>query len=95
MRLMGWSKEVESYHAIQDVPARVRKTEIAYWCFLFMGVAILVQGLFMMHRDTHAPWGLFLALSGIVQIALIKLWVHIRLAMYQIILEMREMRKNG
>ena len=36
-----------------------------------------------------AIFGMFLALGGAIDIALVKLWAHIRLATYQIILELR------
>ena len=88
MSLPGWSKQFENYQAIADVPERVRKTEIWYWCSLAAAVLIMMSGIIMMF--TSQPlFGLFLAVSGVVDIALVKLWAHIRLATYQIILELR------
>ena len=88
MSLIGWARRFEHYQAIADVPERVRKTEVMYWWFLGAAVAVMLAGLALM--ASSRPWfGLFLAISGAVDIALIKLWAHIRLATYQIIMELQ------
>jgi hypothetical protein len=88
MSLIGWSRKFEQYQAITDVPARVRKTEICYWCSLVAAVLIMLAGISMM-LSSQSLWGLFLALGGAVDIALVRLWAHIRLATYQIIMELQ------
>ena len=88
MNLTGWSKSFENYQAIADVPERVRKTERWYWCSLCAAVLIMLAGIAMM-VTSQSLFGLFLALSGTVDIALVKLWAHIRLATYQMILELQ------
>jgi hypothetical protein len=88
MNLTGWSRKFEQYQAITDVPARVRKTEVLYWWSLLAAVLIMLAGIVMM-QCTHALFGLFLALGGALDIALVKLWAHIRLATYQIIMELQ------
>ena len=94
MSLIGWSRKFEQYKPITDVTERVRKTEICYWCYLAAGIIILVVGIVMMRYDAQSMVGLFLALSGVVDIALIKLWAHIRLATYQIIMELQSRDKK-
>lgn len=94
MSLIGWSRKFEQYQAITDVPARVRKTEIWYWCSLVVGLAILLAGIGMMAQSSQSQVGLFLAVCGVVDIALIKLWAHIRLATYQIIMELQLREKK-
>jgi hypothetical protein len=93
MKLTGWSRGFENYQAITDVPARVRKTETWYWCSFAVGVALLLAGLGLMTQSATAIAGLFLAVCGVVDIALVKLWAHIRLATYQIILEIQAREK--
>ncbi len=93
MSLIGWSKKFENYEAV-DVPSRVKKTERIYWCSMLGAVAILIAGVLMLYSN-HSNFGLFLALGGAVDIALIKLWAHIRLATYQIILELRMRDKEA
>ena len=93
MSLIGWSKKFEQYQAITDVPERVRKTEAVYWCSLIAGVLIMVAGILMM-LSTNSLFGLFLALCGVIDIALVKIWAHIRLATYQIIRELQARDKR-
>jgi len=88
MSLIGWSRKFEQYQAITDVPARVRKTELCYWCSLVAAVLIMLAGISMM-LSSQSLLGLFLALGGAIDIALVKLWAHIRLATYQIIMELQ------
>lgn len=94
MSLIGWSRKFEQYKPITDVPERVRKTEIWYWCSFVMGIVILVTGVVMMQHPAQSTVGLFLAICGVVDIALIKLWAHIRLATYQIIMELQARDRN-
>ena len=94
MSLIGWSRKFEQYQAITDVPARVRKTEVWYWCSLSAAVLIMVAGIIMM-LSSNSPFGLLLALGGFVDIALVKIWAHIRLATYQIIMEIHATHNNG
>jgi hypothetical protein len=91
MSLIGWARQFENDHAITDVPERVRKTEIRYWCSLAAAVLCLSVGIALM-ATSQSLFGLFLAVSGVVNIALVKLWAHIRLATYQIILELQARR---
>jgi hypothetical protein len=89
MSFFGWSKAFEEYEKI-DIPARVRRTEITYWCSILAGIVMLIAGCVMTMRSFHLGMpGFLLILAGIVNIALVKIWAHIRLAAYQIILELR------
>jgi len=88
MALIGWSKKFTAYQPVTDVPARVRQTEILYWCSLLAATLIMLAGIWMMF-SCSSPFGLFLAIGGAVDIALVKVWAHIRLATYQIIMELK------
>jgi hypothetical protein len=94
MSLVGWSRKFEHYQAVTDVPERVRKTEICYWCWLAVSILVLLAGIGMLARSGQSQVGLLLAVCGVVDIALIKLWAHIRLATYQIIMEL-QVRDKG
>ena len=52
--------------------------------FIAIGGANLIQNAPENDLKQHI-WGLFLAIVGIVNIAVIKLWAHIRLMMYFLI----------
>lgn len=89
MRLIGWAKSFEHYQAIADVPEQVRKVEKRYWFSLCVSVVIMVAGIGMMMQSDRSNWGLFFAMTGCINIALIKIWAHIRLAFYQMLLEVQ------
>jgi hypothetical protein len=89
MSLTGWSQKFEPYRAIDNVPERVRTTEAWYWCGLAFSIILLVIGIGMMLAFPQSPFGLFLGVCGAVDIALMKLWAHIRIATYQIIMELQ------
>jgi len=87
MRFFNWAEAFKETPTCDDILKRVRKTEIVYWVFLVLSVCIAIAG-YNILKDApendlkeHA-WGLFLAIVGIVNIAVIKLWAHIRLTMY-------------
>lgn len=89
MSLVGWATKFENYQVIRDVPERVRKTEVMYWWCLGAAVVMMLAGLAVMCSACCSPFGLFLAIGGAMDIALIKIWAHIRLATYQIIMELQ------
>jgi hypothetical protein len=95
MSIIGWSKKFEDYKPV-DVLAGVRKTENTFWCSLLSGIALLVAGAMMMRSSfQYSTAGFFLAVAGVINITLVKIWAHIRLATYQIILELRLKEKTA
>jgi hypothetical protein len=95
MRFFNWAEGFEKTPTCEDILKRVTKTEITYWIFLALSVFIALWGI---NTIISAPenslkqhaMGLFLALTGIINVAVMKLWAHIRLTMYFIIWD----RKN-
>ena len=90
MRFFNWAEGFKEQPTCEDVLKKVRKAEITYWIFIVLFVFMTIGGL---NTIAEAPegdlkqhvMGLFLALFGIIQITLMKIWAHIRLAMlYQI-----------
>ncbi len=85
MKLFNWAATFEEQKTCEDILGRVRKTEVMYWIYLILLVAVTLGGLNALANsdDTKGMlFGLFLALVGVINIALIKLWAHIRLVMY-------------
>ena len=93
MSLFGWSRKFEQYQPITDVPERVRKAETLFWCHFAVAIVIMAVGLILMLM-AQSLLGLFLALVGVINMALVKLWAHIRLATYQIIMELQARDKK-
>jgi hypothetical protein len=100
MRLFGWSKVFEERRTYPDIPARVRKTEVGYWVWLLICIAVELIGLAIM---LTAPadslrgllLGLFIAVNGVVAWAVVKIVVHTRLAMYWIIWDSQNRAREG
>lgn len=90
MRFFNWAERFKQTRTCDDILKRVRKTEILYWVFLVLSVCIAIWGYNIINdapEDSlkqHAI-GLFLAIVGVVNVAVIKLWAHISLTMYFII----------
>ncbi len=95
MRLFNWAESFKETPTCDDILKKVRKTEITYWIFLSLSVFITLWGLNIIFNapddnlKQHAI-GLFLGIVGIVNVAVMKLWAHIRLTTYIIIWD----RKN-
>ncbi len=95
MRFFNWAETFKETPTCDDILKRVQKTEIVYWVFLSLSVCIALWGVEILMNapenslKQHAI-GLLLAVVGIVNIAVMKLWAHIRLTMYFIIWD----RKN-
>ena len=90
MRFFNWAEIFEETPTCDHILKRVRKTEILYWIFLVLSVCLALWGYNIINNapenslKQHAI-GLLLAIVGIINVAVIKLWAHIRLTMYFII----------
>lgn len=90
MRIFNWAKIFEESPTCEDVLKRVRKTEIAYWIYMVILIIFTLGGLSLIteagdNEFKAMVWGLFIAITGVIQIALIKIWAHIRLTTYWLI----------
>ncbi len=90
MSFFNWAERFKETPTCDDILKRVRKTEILYWFWLVLSVCLAVWGYSILNNapednlKRHAI-GLLLAIVGIVNVAVIKLWAHIMLTMYFII----------
>lgn len=90
MRFFNWAQAFKETPTCDDILKKVRKVEIQYWIYLIISILIAITGI---NNMLNAPdndfkeiaMGLFLAIAGVLQIALIKLWAHIKLTTYFII----------
>jgi len=90
MRFFNWAKIFEETPTCEDILKKVGKLEKQYWIWLAITVFIAVSGF---NRIQHASndnikqiaIGVCLVIVGIVNVAVIKLWAHIKLTMYFII----------
>ena len=89
-KMFGWSKLFEEGKVYDDIPNRVRKTEIYYWVFIIPSILLIIAGWVVMMSappsDVRSMLvGLFLAIVGIVNVAVMKIWAHVRLCLYMMI----------
>lgn len=85
--LFGWRDYFEKQD-IKDIPNKISKIEKIYWIWIGISTLILIWGVLMMvnsQRMNLMCLGLFLAMVGLVNISVLKLWVHIKWSMYQIL----------
>ncbi len=99
MRMLGWSKAFEERKTYQDIPSKVRNTEVAYWYWLLISIAAALAGLGVMLSAPDGNLrqmllGLFIAVDGAIAWAVVKIVVHIRLAMYWIIWDSQNREKE-
>ena len=90
MRFFNWAESFKEQPTCEDILKKIQKIEIIYWISLLLAVFISVLGLLIMlltpANNLKALFlGLFLGTNGLIQIALMKIWVHIKLSMYRII----------
>jgi hypothetical protein len=90
MRLIGWARVFEERRTVEDIPNRVRNTEVGYWYWLLISIAVSIVGLSIMLSAPEGSvkqmlLGLFIAVDGAIAWAVVKIVVHIRLAVYWIL----------
>ena len=90
MRFYNWAKNFEEMPTCDDVLKGVRKTERTYWLYAVICVLVVLYGISTMAEAAEddikeIAMGLFIAIAGFIYIAIIKLWVNIKLTMYFII----------
>ena len=90
MRFFNWAETFKETPKYEDILSKVTKTEIAYWIWLIISIGIALMGLAIIIAAPTSNLklhfiGLLLAIDGCINVALIKIWVHIRLSMYRII----------
>ena len=90
MRYFNWAKNFEETPTCDDVLKGVRKTEKTYWIYAVICVLVVLHGISTMAEAAEddikeIAMGLFIAIAGFIYIAIIKLWVNIKLTMYFII----------
>ena len=90
MRFFNWAEGFKENPTCEDILKRVRKAEIQYWIYLVVCVLVVLHGIGMMQEADDGDikeiaMGLFVAVAGSIYIALIKIWVHIKLTTLYII----------
>lgn len=95
MNIVGWSKKFKEYERM-DVLVHVKKTEKIFWFSMLFGIILVIAGIFVILKTfQHGVIGFVFMLAGVVIISLASIWAYIRLAICEIIQEMRLMSDNN
>lgn len=86
MRLFNWAKAFEEKPTCEDILRSVRRIEITYWVYMVILVVISLNGIGMFMDAPEGDLkkhilGLFIAMVGLVYIAVIKIWANVKLSM--------------
>ena len=85
--LFNWADRFEKLKELtrEDILKQVRKTEIYYWVYVVIFVILVIVGVSIMFQpssnNSKALFGLLLAVTSVIQIALIKISNQIKLSM--------------
>jgi len=93
MSIIGWSKKFQPYEKM-DVSLRTRATEKMFWFSILIAVVLTVIGILLMVTNFHYDIiGFLLMLAGIAMIFLSIIGAFIRLAVYEVVSEIRLQNK--
>ena len=87
MLAFNWVHKFEKLKELtrEDILKQVRKTEIVYWVYVVIFVILIIVGVSKIFQpsanNSNALFGLLLAVTSVIQIALIKLSTQIKLSM--------------
>ena len=87
MGAFNWADRFETLKELtrEDILKQVRKTEIVYWVYVAIFVILVIVGVWKIFQpsanNSNALFGLLLAVTSVIQIALIKLSTQIKLSM--------------
>ena len=95
----GWKRTFEQKPRIEDIPDKVGKLEQQYWLWLAFSIVLGFCGVAMMLSAPQGDLrrmllGLFMAVDGAIFWAVLKVVVHVRLAMYRTLWEARQQARN-
>jgi len=95
MLLVNWAEAFEEPKTFDDIEKEVHSTAIQYWICLLIAIAIVVAGLLYIAKALEGDmikiaWGICMVFAGIVQVAIVKLWAHMKIITYFMIWERRK-----
>lgn len=88
-----WSEKLIAKWNDCDIPNQVDEVQRVYTKWIVICIAITAGGGAMMMATSNPriiALGLFLAVTGMVNVALMKTWAHIKLSMLRVVLELQK-----
>jgi hypothetical protein len=93
-----WSEKLLTKWKDSDVPSQIDELQCVYKKWIIICAVITVGGVVMMMTNDNPrsiAMSLFLAITGMVNIALIKTWVHIKLSMLRVVWALQKEAHSG
>ena len=91
-----WSEKLIAKWQDRDIASQIDKLQSVYRKWVTVCIAITAGGTGMMMTTDNSrviAIGLFLAITGMVNIALMKTWSHIKISMLRVVWEIQEQKK--
>jgi len=87
-----WSEKLMAKWENRDIAGQIDELQRVFRKWMVICIAITVGGAGMMMTTSNTQTialGLFLAITGIVNVALMKTWAHIKLSMLRVVWELQ------
>ena len=94
---LKWSEKLIDKWKDGDIPNQLDELQHVYRRSILVCIGMTAGGIALMCSTAYLriiALGLLLAISGILSIVLMKIWVHIKHSMFRVIWELQQQRKN-
>ncbi len=97
--MKGWKELFDEEKEVVNIDGKVTELEKEYkrwdWLntgliFLGFGIILCSLGISRVIQNVLLGSGIIVAITGLINIAVLKIWMHIRISVYQLILELRK-----
>jgi hypothetical protein len=91
-----WSEKLIAKWRDRDVPSQIDELQLVYKKWIIVCALITGGGAAMMMTTPNPrviALGLFLAITGMVNVVLMKIWAHIKLSMLRVVWELQKERE--
>lgn len=97
--MKGWKALFDEDQEVTDIPGKITALEMEYkkWDWINTGLIFLGFGIILcslggsrMIQNILLGSGIIIAITGLINIAVLKIWMHVKISMYQLMLEFRK-----
>jgi hypothetical protein len=97
--MKGWKALFDEEKEVTDIAGKVSELEKEYkkwdWIntsliFLGFGIILCSLGGSRMIQNILLGSGIIVAITGLINIAVLKIWMHVKISMYQLMVEFRK-----
>ena len=97
--MKGWKELFDEDQEVTDIAGKVTalETEFKRWDWINTGLIFLGFGIILcslggprMIQNILLGSGIIVAITGLINIAVLKIWMHVKISMYQLMVEIRK-----